>query len=133
MQSHIEGINDAGVFCGVHFGFTKDGDPYRGPFRHDQSVEILRWGVSEPPLAINASGDLLTWEHFYRDDCGFVRISDIVTGTVNDLDAWHTGTFTANCMTDRGTMADAAQIVGRLDGSFENSRIVILTPELVSE
>ena len=104
-----------------------------GPFRYDQSVETLLWNESEPPQDINASGDLLTWEHVYREDWGFVRISEIVTGTPADLAAWNRGTFTAVCMTDRMGGVDAAQIAGRLDGVFDYPTIIILTPEPVLE
>lgn len=132
-QSHIEGLNDAGIFCGLNFELIVEGSYARDPFLYDRSLKTLPWNKSEMPQDINASGDLLTWEHVYREDWGFVRISEIVTGTPADLAVWNRGNFTADCMTDRIDGVNAAQIAGRLDGVFDYPAVIVLTPESVPD
>ena len=123
----VIGLNDSGTFCGTYYGGKVKGQNVRDPFRYSDTLEVLSLSGTEPPVDINSSGDLITWNRYiYRDDWGgFVNLDDIVTG---DLVAWNAGLPQLFGMNDRGGAVDSSEIVGQVGGFF-----FVLTPEPAPE
>ncbi len=138
-RSHVEGLNDAGMFCGQYFNTAIDDSYERRLFRYDRSLELLPGTVSDPISDFNSSGDLITREYFYRDDWGFVHVTDLVVGSDADVATWKSGIPFLYAMSDRENQTDAPTLVGELEGvTIEDETsmprlLFVLTPELLPE
>jgi probable HAF family extracellular repeat protein len=130
----VYGINDDGTFCGRALvpvvGGKGKGKTVSAPYRFNTSLEGLPIDTNQwiNPPQINNSGDLMTGKYVYRDGRNWVHIDTLVSGTIEDLDAWFLGTPNLEKMSDRVTTHDAGHLAGTLDTGDIFGIMFVLTP-----